>query len=708
VLSAEPLTRGNAEAETGEPKEWPLEAPSDLDLDLDRTGTWMLRAAVEGCWAPDVVLRPDDETREVELSLWPTGVVEGRVAVEKGVSEPTELRIRFQSPNATRRRPAVPETTISCALDSDARVSCSLPSSELDLRVAAEGFAPHYVWGLRVPAGDGIDLGLLDLARGASLSGWVTTSTPSAGAITLELVPEVPGMTGSPIAERIGARTIRTDATERGFFQFKNVPPGGYALIAKTEGRFSPERVAPIDVKENSELFLEEPVLIEPLARVEVVVDPPVDPYLQRWNLELERFRPLSTILESVAGKRPVSPDGYWIEDDLEKGLYLLSVYDSQGSSYVRREIEVGPGLPLQEIRAPVVRLEGRLSKGEEPLEATLWFLGNGTRIRFESGEDGRFQGHLSEGGEWRVEIERTGQRNKLHLDRKEVVIEPGEEFASVDIRLPNTRIRGRVVDEHGNAVNPALITIADASAPEMQVWADENGEFEALGLKPGRKLMRAEVKSFRDSGLIPHDLEEDRDDEPLELVVRPMMAFSGRIRAPSGPVPGALVEFSLPAFPAFGSRQLVAGPSGTFTGYLPHSKTPVDMDLVIVPPGFARRILRLSVLPSTGPVIDIPVEAVGGQLSIGLQGSRYVVHNGVTVLLQSLFEPPDRGHLRGFDPIRGTITLEMEGGEYLVCPTEQVTRECAGGFLSPGGALTLNVRPPEEERSDRGRRTSI
>src|SRR5947209_19035644 len=67
----------------------------------------------------------------------------------------------------------MPPGAFTCPVDKEGNWSCSLPAATFDLVVTAEGFTPHYRWGVEVPPARTLGLGTFQLARGGSVAGWV-------------------------------------------------------------------------------------------------------------------------------------------------------------------------------------------------------------------------------------------------------------------------------------------------------------------------------------------------------------------------------------------------------------------------------------------------------------------------------------------------------------------------------------------------------
>ena len=121
-----------------------------------------------------------------------------------------------------------------------------------------------------------------------------------------------------------------------------------------------------------------------------------------------------------------------------------------------------------------------------------------------EADEEGRFSGVLSSDGFWTVDIEgsepafRARTRTEIRPDRFH--------RAAVSIDLPDTRVFGRIVDEHGKPVARASLVIASQSL-DQHVQADDAGSFDVRGLSEGSLALMAAVTLSAASWMFRHRL---------------------------------------------------------------------------------------------------------------------------------------------------------------------------------------------------------
>jgi hypothetical protein len=231
---------------------------------------------------------------------------------------------------------------------------------------------------------------------------------------------------------------------------------------------------------------------------------------------------------------------------------------------------------------------------------------------------------------------------------------------------------------------------------------ADEEGKFELRGMAPGRLLVQAYRRNLT-SDWVNVDLQEGLDGFHLRLELHEKIEISGLVVSPFGAVPSALVA----AWPtmADGSFTFLSRATtqvdGTFT--LKLSKGTALIDLVVIAPGFAHRLLRVPVSQEKAAPLIIEVESESGTLVLSnpvgdsplLPTFTSVLHHGqamipVNLLLGLLF--PKRMVV---PQAEGIGLLGMAPGEYRLC--ESSGAPCGGGVLTPAGELFLKTTTPSE-----------
>lgn len=642
----------------------------------------------------------------------PTGRVGGRLKLaDPREARPQGVDLRFQS--APGGRSKVPVTTIACPVEGD-RWQCEVPAGELDLRLQASDFVPSYFWNVAVQPGKSLELPTVELVRGASLIGWAEMDGPvphPETPVTVELSPVRSGRGSGTKAgqERLGRLTSKVEVNSRGFFQLRGIQAGEYTLTARLDG-FSPATVSATALA-GQENRLPEPIFLQRPVTLEVRLYPSLDPYGRAWQIEVLEggHQPLtgSGALQRL-GVFQADLAGFWSKDGLIPGShYMLFVRDTAGSQWHLETLEVSSSMAPLEIRLEAVAVDGRITRKDEPLEATLWLTGSGDgnqRIRFDSDEEGRFFGTLPAEGEWGVDFERPDGGVQA-LDPVEIRRSPGKETARVEIRVPDTRLRIRVVDEQGRpgAGAEVILKNSEKRRREAQVTADGQGEVLLEGLAPGLvQLYASQGKTASDWQL--YDVAEDREGPPARLVLRERLRLGGRVLSPEGPVPGSLVIL----FPGpLGDlnawvRRGISEADGSFEVSL--EKSFPRGSIALFAPGFAARLLPMPATWTPDQEITLAASQAGGALRVNVSSLgkealtvSEVRHAGARLPLVDFV----REGLARRDESGWYLLPSLEPGDYAICPgPASLPQQCASGQLSAGGELSLDLPKTKEEKS--------
>ncbi len=678
---------------------------SVIDLELLDGVPWGVRAVAEGFWSETILVEPlPSAVGSFQLRLYPSARLAGHFAPPPGgASLPTALRLALRSPPATATGdwPAL-EATVECPVEAG-RFTCRVPAVPLDLRLEAPPFAPFYFWRLAPLAGNDTDLGRLTLAAGASLSGRLELP-PSAAAPdspTLELAPVSQGV--SPDVSG-GLRTLKPIVGPDGFFQLTGLSPGTFSLTARLAG--SGQATLPaVTLAAGEETRLAEPLRLEAPASLAVVVSPATDAYGQAWRIALEREDPRGHFFETVA-EGAVDHDGAFRPDALAPGAYGVQVRDPAGSTWLEQPIALAPGANELFLEVPLVAVEGSVRLGDEPASGKLWFGGTqaARRITFELGEEGEFSGYLPEEGTWPLELESPDAVLVQALEAVLVRVPDGETVAEIEIRLPDTRLAGRVVDGDGDPVAGANLTLVGLRQPkkrrEALARSDGEGRFELRGLSPGEVVVQAR-KGPADSGWQNASIHERLEAPELTLVLEELLELSGRVVAGGQGVAGALL-LAQPDPGAGGrpesQRQAVSGPDGSFRLQLPRRGTA----LTLWSPPFALRLLRLEAGQLRGP-LELELSSSGGRLLLDLTGELaatpdldqlLLVRGGSSLSLLQLLRDL---RLPTADVLEVLAIPAAEDGTWAFCNRQ--SSRCASGYLAPGSELLLGAAEGGEAR---------
>ncbi|HKO56159.1 MAG TPA: carboxypeptidase-like regulatory domain-containing protein [Thermoanaerobaculia bacterium] len=549
-----------------------------------------------------------------------------------------------------------------------------MPAAILDLRFEAPGFAPHYAWSVDATSGRA-ELGELVLMRGASVGGWVREGDRDSGdGVTVTLTAQTDGPARN--------RTVKPNA--RGFFQFTDVAPGAYDIAAEKKGR-SPARLSGIAVRAGREELLRDPLVIRPLAAIDLVIQPPLGPEAKPWAVVLSRVIPYSTYYEPVAQGR-AGIDGRWNAGSLEEAAYVLDIRDGNGTEFTHRRIEVSGDMPPLVVTLDVIPVRGRLHAGDAPLRGRVKLTTSaGEEAVFAANDEGEFSGVVGREGAWRSEVRLPNGQSALGppvtVRRRD-----GEEYAKIDIELPDGRLAGHVVDEQGKGVVRAGVIVTQGGAPVVDVLTNDDGAFELIGLRRAPALISAQARGA-ESGALPVAVSDDA--APVTLTLRANITVEGRLTGPHGmPVAGARIVYSSPTLQF--RPQVNSSPSGAFRLKLPGGTAAVE--LAIIAPGLPIKLTSV-VIPEDRQLHILLGEAAGRLLiRPGGQALPVLIRDGVAASLQTLITPP----FGGVAPPEFTpegIDLRVEPGHYAVCPEARISDGCVPALALAGTTTKVAIK---------------
>ncbi len=690
-----------------------LQAPESRAVDLAPRVAWTVVADADGYWAADRTVVPMEATpTPVRLALLPAGSVEGRLAVAQGESPPHVLNLHFRAVTSSPKERADLEDEVACSLDKGA-FRCVVPAGSFDLRLRAPGFISHYFWDVKVAAGGTLKLGNCALKRGASVVGWVQTldGLPGPSSCTVELAPKLGGLAlGARQQDTQKALVLSTKLEKGGFFHFKGVPPGSYIVTAHQAG-FAPITFFPVPVRENSETEVQKPLVLRPPLTLEVVLTPPSDPWQRPWRVFLMRRGNDPFQLDDVIKGEPAS-EGRWQTKGLASGKYVVVIADEGGSGWVYRDVELEREGEQAAIDIPIVPVRGTVSLGKKPVPALLVFGGEhgALSIRMRADQEGEFRGYLPKEGRWKVGVVLAKPPIRRNLDDVEVERLEGAREAIVEIRLPGTTLGGEVVDESGQPVGYANLSIRDQDRRGTSVnhRADMEGRVRLAGLAPGRISLMARAGT-KTSSVVTVDLQEGSEPPPVHLVLEKNASIVGQVIGPAGPVAGAGLSAIPVGWQGWGDMATTDG-AGSFSLSLADDVR--QAILFTMAPGFALKTMRVPV-GDAKPVVVV-VDQFGGTLTLLLprpapdfdRGEWTVVRSMYTFSLSMLGSWAMMNGESVSNPER-MVVPQLESGDYSVCwvwnedlPLVRAggipVKGCAGGYLPPNGQLNLKLSVPE------------
>jgi hypothetical protein len=592
------------------------------------------------------------------LPLLPEAELRGRLTMEKGVDAPRQLEASF---TASSQR-----LTVTCPVARDGTFQCRLPERATDIRLAASDFAPHYLWGVALSRERALTIPPFALKRGGSIAGWISTASreiPKNAAV--RLVPVMYG--GHPDDVKLLTRSEKPNA--RGFFQFTGISAGDWRVIAEAP-EFSPSSAAEVRVDERKETTLRDALLLQELVDLSLSITPEVFAPGRPWRVRVVQREHGSPYTRDVVVS-DADENGRWNARGVAAGEYWIEIADHRKNVYSSKSVSVDPGMAPLAINIDAVPVKGRVRVGDEGIAAHLTFLGrSGQRLTATSDADGNFKMLLPAEGKWEVRAKLRNNKQELGGRSIEIVRKEGEPHADVDLEFPGGRIAGEVVDESGKRIKAGVNVTRNGSL--LAHVPAEDGVFEVVGLSPGPAFIEA-GSPLGSSGGVPVSIDDHAS--PVTLVVRGMRKVDGWLLGPSGEgIPGASIRYYAPNAAFVGD--LTTSPSGRFTFEVEADAAAVN--LVVIAPGWPCK-LTLARIPEPGRKLEIVLGRTGGRMVIPPRGERapYISHDGAWANVMTLLPPVWSSVRRPSYITDQGVALDVEPGEYAICPTMQLSEAC-------------------------------
>lgn len=660
---------------------------------------------------PVEIQRGGGSLDSIRFSLVPAGTVVGQLLVPENADLPTRIELEFERADlgGSSSDSKVGED-LECPLEKN-QWTCSIPTGSVDIKLTAPGYAQLYFWGLDLAHRETLDVGARALVPAASVVGWVHLGPglPDFRQIEVELRPHVRGWLGDPRERRRESFQRRyAGLDEEGFFRVDSVSAGAYLLTLITSG-YSPQSLE-INLEEGEQLELRDPLRLVPAAGLDLFVEPQVDPTGGPWTCRLSQERRSTNRVEVVV-EQQASVNGTWSVRPLDSGSYRLEIIDGSGAVWHVEGVVVEPEDLPRTIEVSVVPVEGVVLAGGEPQNVGVVFGTTARRpsITLWTDRDGEFQGFLPRDGLWEVElllisdnerdeeqkicqsnIEGTGQV----IDPVQVDVGPAG-IARIEIELPDTHVRGRVVRDN-EPVPRAIINVLRVSSTHKLsrsagLQSDEAGDFELVGIPPGFLQLRAETADGRSpwqSTLV----QEGVDGPEIVLEIKDRVPIRGRVVAAGNPVLGAQVSCLAVQIgsPPLLEERTTTGADGRFAMEIEADAQAID--ILALAPGRPAVIRRIPLPGAIESEVVISMDGGQGAILILPEPDSYIHHAGAALPLDSLLLPkfytgsrvetaPDGLLLRGFAP-----------GQYWHC-SDFLRRSCVSGLLEAGGVLDLTDR---------------
>lgn len=679
---------------------------TDGTLELGH-GVWTLSGWSETRVALPVDVLVEARTTHVTLQSWPKRTLQGQLKADSEAAR--GVTVTVASPPESRAIPgAVPATDLECARKA-ASFSCEIPGALLDVQLRPAGALPLYFWNVDAREESPVSVGAVQVREVASITG--TIPDAPAGARVVLADP-----TGTPLQHERGpnrgAPMFAAQPGERGFFQLAGMPQGRYTVRAEAPGRVP--GYAPVEVVARRESRLRKPLQLGFPSQLTVNVVPAVDPHGRPWTVEVLAAVTSPTDSAQAASGR-ASADGSWTDPtvSVSPGPYTISISDADGNYWARVEQQLVDGPNEVGVDIPLMRVNGTVVYGEDPLESEVVFGSKevGQRIEFLSSAEGEFSGFLpqlaTESRTWQVGVRSDEPRVSRRLMKVEVEPSPTTSGARVEIDLPRTILRGQLYTEQGDEFHgPALVNVESSEEFIREMVAPEDeGFFEIEGLLEGRYAVTATSHEGLISDSAAARVTEDGDPAPVSIILRAGALLSGYVVNPEGqPIPGARVMARPRFMLSFGSRWVRTDEQGRFE--LPKMPQGTrDLGVIAAAPGYGYQIASAQVERSNPIVIRLGREVGRLQLrlpeELGPRQFPVVFHRGFYA---------STGLTRGWNALLGhpfvveggVLLPDLEPGRYVACilPPEsyesvllgRIPDLCDEGTLAPGGDLMLSV----------------
>lgn len=668
-----------------------------LTFEVPPKSMWETSVAMKGWWAAPCAVSVQEEDVEIGITLVPTGIVVGRLAVPSAEPTPRGLSLKVDVPPGAAKLPGPKAADTPCSVAEDASFSCEVPAGVLDLSLHPAGFVPTYRWGVKVAKGTRTDLGSVTLSKGSSVSGFIALAGAKlvTGKGTVALYVETAATSGT--AFRLSRPVAGGTVLANGFFQLMDVPPGRYVLQASYPG-FASATASPVQVFVRVEAKIKHTIELQPPVTLTLHIDPPGDSGGHDWRVVVNHASQINNKYEGSPVFDEVAHEGTAVLRGQQGGRYSVVVKDPAGNPFQAEEfVTSGAVNESHTLRIDSVKVAGTVQRGDQPLAATVWFGGRfgDKHVALISNSDGEFRGVLPRSGLWAVVVETSTISTELQAD---VTKKDGEEEARVELTVPSNRVSGVVVDASDAPYRGATVSYANGPA-SLRARTDENGAFHFDGVAPGEFTLTAEDHTraaVKSSAVYTGTVSDSGTLDGITLKLTDGSSLHARVLGPDGPVIGAEVLLR----PGRGYDQ---APSSTATSGIDgvfdvNVAAGFDRALVLVTaPGYALRVFDI---PVDGHAVTLNLPQAGGTLTVTAPkdaNGLFFFQDGRWLPAADLFRwMSERG-----EPLPTSAGFSVGGlapGLYRGCTLRaggtkitDMTR-CDEGFLAPYGELRLAI----------------
>ena len=710
----------------------PLESDATVEgaaLDLDE-GIWRLQALASGYWSQETEVSVTRQAPAgVRLALWPAASLRGEIVAAEGETLPAGVEVRLSAITVSAGAAAAQQVPVSqpepmprsaelrCRIDKGSW-TCVGPAGLFDVRLEASGYAPQYVWGVRLNGDQATDLGRTQLRRAASVFGRAVrkdgTDPPGPCRATLETdVQWRSGPGPDPDRAPQGESSLSAPLSQRGYFQMIGVLPGRHLLTVECSAASG---LRELIVQADGETRIDPPLQLDELT-LDVAVTPKLDPEGRPWLLSVEATSPR---LRRIADKAATSADGRWIRHGLMAGNYRVAVSSSDGTPWLEQDIDLGIGGGPLLLRLASVNVTGQVTLGLRPVRARLVFSNQagGEPVTLNSNKDGHFQGRLpiapdAKETSWIVEAHVAEPPSTRRLVGINVLSVAGAASARLDLALPIIAVRGIVVSEDGQPQQRAQVTFENSGGGRTTTSTDDEGNFEMPELATGSYTAVAQSDDGA-SDRAGFDV-LDGSEKELKLILHAFRRVSFYVVSSGEPVADAAVQvWTAPGTPQAFVR---TDRNGRFEVKLPPAVA--EVGLTVGEPGYALKMVRLPVPSESDPSQNgsqsantVTLETSGGTLIVNFEPLEGTLPNTATVYLVHNGAIQDARTVAGWGSNQNgasgddqAVVDVIEPGEYALCvladPSELATiwggavppDRCRVGTVAQGQTLTLQPR---------------
>lgn len=523
----------------------PTRVAQEQVLWLPARQSWEITCRGEGIWCPTVEVEAGSGPGAVLLPAWPGSTLRARLeSAEPRTPQPS--RVVVQGGFAGRKDGAAFDFSQVIPI-TEGRFELRIPQDLLDLRLAAEGFGPLYLWDLDARGKRSVSLPApLRLWPGSSLCGWVRdeeTGAPMAGVQVKLKPPKLPDPPDDATGPKLERLALEATSNARGFFQLPGAAAGTYRLeLHDPEGARPVGVVEPLELRADSETCLEDLALGRFLS-VRLVLSPARDPLDRPWRVELWPKEGATAAWETEAS-RETDEAGTATYTKVAPGTFSLHVYDGDKRSHTVQFLKLTEDGDVP-ISVDTVLVDGRIRLHREPLVAkiTLWSTLAHT---FTSDAEGRFHGLMLKPRFPFFNAEIDAEAPPIHRRVLVEEAEPVDGVIKVELELEGSAIEGNVATAAGGPVAGATVGAGFGEGLAASTITDEGGRFrlDALPNRIGR--LSASHPEHGESELVQVD--PSATGAWFTLVLRPRRELHGRVvSARQEPVPGAEVSLLIP-----------------------------------------------------------------------------------------------------------------------------------------------------------------